>query len=278
MAQSTGLDSLNPPLSSSVKIFTGAVLVVLIGGLLLFFAPQLILPRWPWTVAPFNARFLGAFYTAEGAVILSLFLTNRWSPGRMVLIMALVFTLVVTLASLLNLGYFNWGRKGPWIWLALYAGSALVAGWLYWQHRNLPQAPSIIDGTPWQRLLAVQGALSTAYGAALLIAPAIAASFWPWKIDAFHAQVYSALFLAAGIGGLLLARHAAREDLRTFGLANLVLGLGAIIGVIMVDARVHKVIWSSEGTWIWLALFAAIAVVGLGQLLHAARHGSRQAS
>jgi hypothetical protein len=267
----------NPPMSGLTRLFAAGVALVLIGGLLLFVAPHLILPAWPWKLAPFNARFLGAFYTAEGAVILSLLLTNRWSPGRLVLIMALVFTVVVTLVTLLHLDFFNWGRKGPWLWVFLYAGSAVVSALLLWQHWSIPQPRSIIGGTVWPDRLRIHGAVATAYGAAMLISPHMATWFWPWKIDVFHAQIYSALFLAAGIGALFMVRQATRHDLRTFGLANIILGIGAIVGLMIVDASVNRVDWTELGTLVWLFGFAVLALVGLAQLVDTGRNGLPEA-
>src|SRR6218665_2081332 len=110
----------NPALHSALRIFSAGVIIVLLVGAGLFFTPSLVRPRWPWDVAPFNARFLGSFYTAEIAVILFLLRWNRWSPGRLILVMAFVFTLVVTATSLVHHGMFNFARKVTWIWYAVY--------------------------------------------------------------------------------------------------------------------------------------------------------------
>ncbi|TIP95440.1 MAG: hypothetical protein E5X58_02880 [Mesorhizobium sp.] len=55
----------NPPFHAALRLFSVVVIIVLIVGAGLFFAPVLVKPRWPWAVTPFNARFLGAFYTAD---------------------------------------------------------------------------------------------------------------------------------------------------------------------------------------------------------------------
>jgi hypothetical protein len=36
----------------------------------------------------------------------------------------------------------------------------------------------------------------------------------------------------------------------------------AIAGLLVVDADVHAVDWSSAGTWAWIAIFAAVAGCG----------------
>ncbi|MES0161386.1 hypothetical protein [Mesorhizobium sp. C268A] len=103
----------NPPFPAALRLFSAGVIIVLIVGAGLFFAPALVKPRWPWAVTPFNARFLGGFYTAEMAVMAALLVWNRWSPGRLVLVMAFIFTVIVSAASFINLGYFNFERKAP---------------------------------------------------------------------------------------------------------------------------------------------------------------------
>ena len=79
-------ESDNPALPGSLRIFSGAVILVLLVGGGLFFVPDMVKPRWPWPLAPFNARFLGSFYLAEMVAMVALLVWNRWSPARMILV------------------------------------------------------------------------------------------------------------------------------------------------------------------------------------------------
>jgi hypothetical protein len=99
-----------------------------------------------------------------------------------------------------------------------------------------------------------------------LILPATFSAFWPWKIDAFHAQTYSAIFITAAAGTWLISPHAPREELVALGAAQLALGLLSIIGLALTDAAVKRVDWAAPGTWTWLLLFGLIAVTGLVKL------------
>lgn len=259
----------NPKLPGSLRIFSAAVIVVLVVGAGLFFVPDLVKSRWPWPLAPFNARFLGSFYLAEMVAMVALLVWNRWSPARMILVMAFVFTLVVTAVSLLNLEYFNFGRKASWIWFAVYGGSAIVSGLFLLNARGTPPVPAAVSGDGWRHLFQVEAILLGLYGLGLLILPAIFSAFWPWKIDAFHARTYSAIFLTAATGTWLISRHAPREELVALGAAQLALGALTVVGLAVTDAAVKRVDWSLPGTWAWLALFALIGVAGATKLFAA---------
>ncbi|HTN97830.1 MAG TPA: hypothetical protein VL101_12710, partial [Nordella sp.] len=219
----------NTPLSPWVRVFSGAALIVLIAGPLLLFVPQVIVPRWPWPIAPFNARFLGAVYCAELLALGVLFLDNRWSPGRASLIVAFVFTFVVTASSLIHLSALAGARRVV-LWFILYVGYAALSAGALLLYRQLPKVSALKVSDRFRTILQAAGAAMTLYGAALFIAPTFAAGFWPWSIDAMHGQIYSAVFLAPGLGTLLLARSAAREECLVGGVFNAGLGLFALIG------------------------------------------------
>ncbi|HET7681780.1 MAG TPA: hypothetical protein VFK79_16785 [Xanthobacteraceae bacterium] len=261
----------NPKLSPLVRVFAAVVILVLAGGVLLLLYPALISHRWPWRLTPFNARFLGAFYTAELAAILMLGVINRWSPGRLILIMAVSFTALVSIVSLWHLDRFDFGRKGPWGWFFVYVGSALVAAAFVWTHRAL-EHPGRPLASPASRLFFIAQAVAIGgYGLALLVAPQWAAGFWPWRVDVFHAQVYSAIFITAGLGAYLLARAASSYELVAFGLAQMILGAAAILGLWLANLERPALAWTAPATMVWIAMFAALGVVGAVNLALARR-------
>src|SRR5579859_19709 len=93
-----------------VRWFFVVVALIVIFGSGLLLAPGIVRPIWPWEIAPFNAAFLGAVYLTELVLLLPLLLVPRWDPARMVLPMALCFTLTVTVISLLYLNRFILAR------------------------------------------------------------------------------------------------------------------------------------------------------------------------
>jgi hypothetical protein len=271
------LEVSNPKLPGGLRVFSGAVILVLLVGAGLFFVPDLVKPRWPWPLAPFNARFLGSFYLAELVAMVALLVWNRWSPARMILVMAFIFTLMVSVTSLINLDHFNFGRKASWLWFAVYAGSAIVSGLFLWNARGTPPVAAAMSGAGWRRCFQAEAVLLGLYGLGLLILPPTFSAFWPWKIDAFHAQTYSAIFITAAAGTWLISAHAPREELVALGAAQLALGLLSIIGLALTDAAVKRVDWAAPGTWVWLLLFALIAVTGFIKLFGGLRRSRTEA-
>ena len=261
------LEDGNSKLPRGLRVFSAAVIIVLLVGGGLFFVPDMVKPRWPWPLAPFNARFLGGFYLAEMVAMVALLVWNRWSPARMILVMAFVFTLVVSATSLLNLDHFNFGRKASWLWFVVYAGSAIVSGLFLLSARGTPPVAAAISGAGWRRYFQFEAVLLGLYGVGLLTLPSTFSSFWPWTIDAFHAQTYSAIFITAAAGTWLISSHAPREELAALGAAQLALGLFSIAGLVVTDAVVKRVDWAASGTWAWLVLFALIGATGLLKLL-----------
>jgi hypothetical protein len=256
----------NPALPAGLRAFSAFVILVLLAGAGLFFVPDLMKPRWPWPLTPFNARFLGSFYIAELVAIAALLVWNRWSPARMILAMAFVFTLMVSITSAMHLDHFNFNRKNGWLWFIVYASSALISAWFLWRARATPPVAAAPAAAKWRGWFTTEAVILVLYGLGLLVLPATFAAFWPWPTDAFHAQVYSTIFITAGVGAWLMSRHAPREELIALGAAQLVLGALAVIGLVVTDGAVKRVDWTAAGTWLWIALFLLIAVSGLVKL------------
>ncbi len=257
----------NPKISSVLRTLTLVEVVVLfLAGCGMFFLPKVVTPFWPWTVAPFNASFLGAVYTAAMIAAAMQTAYARWSPTRIVTPMIFIFTLIIMILSLVHLDRFDLQRPEVWIWFLLYMIIPINAGVHILKYRQLPPA----DTTPPSRfgkyLLLVQGILLGVYGMALLTMPSAAASIWPWKIDVFHAQLYSVTFLTPALGAFLLVKAASKIEWFSMGLTQCALGSFPLIGLSVVDAAEKRINWDSTGVWIWVTLFLTILVIGLWML------------
>ena len=184
--------------------------------------------------------------------------------------MIFVFTLVVTIFSFAHLERFDLHRLEAWIWFVLYVGVCINAGVHLWLYRQLPPPDPTRPQGVLRVLLSLEVLLLGAYGLALLVAPAAASSFWPWKLDTFHAQLYSVTFLTPAAGALSLLRSATRIDWFTLGITQLAWGLLPILALVIVDIQVRRVDWLAWPLWLWIGLFAMTAAMGVWMLRMAA--------
>ncbi len=243
-------------------------------SVVLFFVPSAAHGRWPWDLAPFNARFLGAVYVASFAALLSLVLVGRWAPARLVAPMIFTFTAIVLVVSLAYLDRFRWGRPATAGWFFLYVTVPASAAYYLWLVRG--RAPA----DPWRPPPALRWALlgaagaAGAYGVGLLLAPGTLSAFWPWPLDGFHGRLYSAIFVTIAVGIVIVARAGALIELATLSVTLLAFGGFAVAGLLVVNADVHKVDWSSGGTWAWIVIFAAVVACGAAGALCALARAS----
>jgi len=265
--------STNPRLTLLLRTLTGIeVLVLFAAGVGMYFFPDSTRPLWPWTPAPFNTAFLGAIYLASLVTVFLMAASGRWSPARIVLPSLLVFTVIVLAVSLLYLNQLDLNRWSTWlIWLPLYVILPLNAAYHIWLYRRQPPAESISTPSVWRAYLLGASALVGLYGIGTIIAPATLTAFWPWKIDDFHGRMYSAVFVTGAVLIFTVSRTASRAEWITMALAQGVLALFSIAGLLIVDASARRVDWTQAGAWLWVALFAAALIVSLGMLLRARR-------
>jgi hypothetical protein len=254
----------NPPVSPLLRwVTTFESGVVLFSGFGLFLLSPIVMPLWPWTITPFNAGFLGAIYLTSWVAAGIVAGIPRWSPSRVVVPMILVFTAIVLLVSVLYVDRLTLSSPSTWLWFVLYIGIPLNSAYHVWLYRRL--APGDTRPLPaWYRnLVMVEVVVFTLYGIALFIAPATFSAFWPWKIDEFHGRMYCVAFLTPAIGAYLVSRSGSKIDLITMGLTQLAEGVFVIIGFVQIDILQKRADWSAAGTWVWIALFALLVVVGL---------------
>lgn len=264
---------LNPPISPLLRGVTWLEVAILAwagGGLLLY--PPSVATVWPWSLTPFNARYLGALYAAAIIAALMQASSGRWSPARIVTPMIFIFTLVVTIFSFVHIERFNMARIDSWIWFALYIGVCLNAGIHLWLYRRLPRSSAPHAETAGaQLLLSIQIGAFAAYGIAMLAIPEIASRTWPWKVDAFHAHLYSVTFITPALGAWLLLRGGDRNEWLTLGLTQAAWGLLPIVGLLIVDSPSRPVPWTSVATWAWIALFVVMFALGAWMIVRSRR-------
>jgi hypothetical protein len=232
-------------------------------GAVLFFAPTTGHDIWGWELTPFNTRFLGAIYLAALVPFLVFALVRRWTFARLVVPMDLLFMSVVLAVSLAYVDRFKWERPTTWAWFLIFVSVPLYTAYLVVRLRTIrPAAPE--PPRPSVRIVLRAASIPLAgYGIGLLVAPATVTSFWPWPVDGFHGRVYSAIFVTLALAAVIAARGSSSVDLATLALTLIALGALQPIGLAVVDASVDKVDWSAAGTWIWIAMFAAMVALGV---------------
>jgi hypothetical protein len=74
------------------------------------------------------------------------------------------------------------------------------------------------------------------------------------------------VFLAPGLGALLLSRSAAREECFVGGVFNGSLGVLAIVSLLLAHLQTGRANFTSIGTWLWLLIFACVSALGLAMI------------
>jgi hypothetical protein len=119
-----------------------------------------------------------------------------------------------------------------------------------------------MNTTTVRTILWLHTLIAGAAGAALLLFPTTAGSFWPWPLPALAARFVGALLISAAIDtGLTAGAH---DELPVVGslLAGLVLyGLVDLTGVLALGT-----LGASNGLLVWIALFGGLALAFGGLL------------
>lgn len=259
------MDTLNLRITPLLRWLTAIeVLVLVVSGGGLFFLPAVLGPLWPWALAPFSTRFLGAVYLASLVSAAALACIGRWSVARLVVPMIFTFTAIVLSVSIIYFGRFTQNPLSTIGWFALYVAIPINALYHLWLYRKLSPVAEVHVPPFMMALLGIQALGLGVYGVLLLVAPETSSAFWPWALDDFHARMYSVAFITPALGAWLLLRSASVPELRTLGLTQ-VTGVLPIIGLWIVDSAVQRVDWNAFGTWLWIGLFVGIG--GMGGLL-----------
>lgn len=253
----------NPPVTPLLRwVTTFESGVVLFSGFGLLFLLSVVGPLWPWSLTPFNAAFLGSLYLTSAVAACALSWMPRWSPARVILPMILLFTSVVLLVSLLYLDRFILSSPSTWLWFVLYITIPLNSAYHVWLYRHLPPVNSRPLPVWYRNLLWVEIIIFTLYGIALFMAPEAASVFWPWKLDDFHGRMYCVAFLTPAIGAYMVRWYGTKTELVVMGLSQIVGGVLTLVGFLMVELVQKRTDWSAPGTWLWLAFFPLLVIVG----------------
>ena len=262
----------NPSITPFLRAFTLVETLVLVGaGFGLFLFPEIFRAIWPWQIAPFNTRFLGAIYLGAMIPIGYMYYSGRWSPTRPVLRAIFTFTFLVLVVSLFYGSQFDFKSWAVWAWFALYVALPLSAGYHLWYYRAMPTTHLNPVPPNWHVILRSTSLLLGVYGLGLIVAPNTFSSLFPWKLDVFHSQLYSATFITGSVMMITIATLATPAEFIATGLNAAAFSIFSILGLIIVDADVNKINWSAAITLVWLGSLAVLAVLGIGMIVAGTR-------
>ena len=264
--------NVNPTITTFLRAFTLIETLVLIGaGFGLFLFPNIVRPLWPWEIAPFNTRFLGAIYLGALIPVGYMYLSPRWSPTRPVLRAIFAFTFIVLIVSLFTIEKFDMTSWPVWGWFAIYIGLPLSAGYHLWLYRSMPTSHLNSVLPNWSTILRITGVLFGLYGLGLLFLPNTFGNTFPWKLDVFHSQLYSAMFFTGSIMMFTVGKFSTSAEFMASGLTVATFTISAILGLFIVDADLQKIDWMSSTTLIWLGSLTVLALLGLTMVLAGVR-------
>jgi hypothetical protein len=238
----------------AMRIFFASVLVLAAWvGFWGFLAPLRVDKALPFLVPPLHARILGAMYWSGAVFMLASLSAKKWDEIRVITPMVAIWTGMLGIVSLLHLGLFSWALSQTWIWFGAYLVFPAVAAWITWRQRfQDTEAAGPAIPAALRAYLYAQGTLVTLLAGLLLLAPSFMTRVWPWQIVPELAQIYSAPFLAYGLGSLLAARQRSWAEARIAVYGTLVFGV-----LVLIASFVHSSLFDfgQPATWVWFGGF-----------------------
>ncbi|TQM58451.1 hypothetical protein [Humibacillus xanthopallidus] len=125
-------------------IATGGGLALL-QGLVLFAAPSLMIPLWPWQLTPLTCRVVGAIFClgSAGLVVIG---DPRWERLRLLVEVATVMLTLMLVGALRARGDLHGDRMLTWLLAVGFIGALLGAVYLWWSMRRPSGAPLTTGG------------------------------------------------------------------------------------------------------------------------------------
>lgn len=223
------------------------------------FLPKLVDHALPWLVPPLHARFLGAVYFSAAAMLFGGLLARRYAEVRGMVLIVTVWTGLLQIVSCFYLPEFDFGHRPVWFWFFAYILYPLIGLVFLWRNRGLAEALEGPLAPAWVPVfLKLQAVVLVGLALALLFAPGFMAAAWPWKISPLLTQIYSAPFLAYGLGSWLLRRTRSWAELRL-----VLAGLFVFTSLTLVASVLHRGLFAADrsASWIWFGGFGLLAVI-----------------
>jgi hypothetical protein len=233
-----------------------AVAAMLAGAMLVIAPAALAGSAWP----PLHARCIGAMLVSLAVALASARRAFDAAALRMPLLALAVWSLSSAAVALA-------GSAAPWPWGLVVVG---VAALFLARIDSDPPAPAQHADKAWAAfaLLALLAAMPL-----LAAAPHVAAQ-WPWRLAPALIAQYAPLFLGWGVAAALLSRERRRYVRAPVLWGSLTWAVG-VLAVSLWHAAAFR--WANPLTWVWFAVFAALALLASHRLLPAGPQRLRRA-
>ena len=241
-------------------------------GLSLFVFPGHTDTLFAWTIQPpLTAAFLGASYWASTTLAVACASERDWARGRAFAAPYLVAGVVLLWVTLVHIDRFHMDAVTGWAWLILYVvfpPSVLVLLGRQLRTPGVEPAVRAPIAPPILALIAAQGIVMVALGAALVIAPVDAASLWPWTVTPLTGRAIGTFVLAQGVLSLVVCRERDWSRVRPAMLQCAVVGTLQLVAILRFSDTLD---WDTAGAWIYLGFVVSLLAVGAYGTLRAVR-------
>jgi hypothetical protein len=233
-------------------ILLEAVPVAVLG----YFFPSRLDTAFSWmTLPPLHARFVASLYFFGVVFMLGCLLARDWVDVRLAIPLAVIWTGLLFIVSVIHLDDFDFDKIPVWIWMIAYFLDPLIGLAIMWQARgrwklSAGKLPSWI-----RAFLSIQGGVFAILALALLVIPGEAVKVWPWGLGSTLAQYYAGPMLAYGVGSLLFGWQGTWSQIRIATPAMLTFTAATLIASI-----IHSELFSSDlSDILWFAGFGIAA-------------------
>jgi hypothetical protein len=248
-------------------------------GSALFAVPERTADYWAWEIkSPLTAAMFGAGYIGAAISLLLALRAREWPRARVVAIVALAFTSLALLATLLHLDEFAFGEGGltgpaAVIWLLVYVALPPLVLTAFVIQERAGGRREYLPGTPALLLtrlaLGATAAVLGAIGIGLVTGWPWLAEQWPWPLPALPCAVAGAWICTYAAGLLWFA-------VRERDWARVRAGVAPAILVVVLSAVAAARFWdrfdSDASAAVYIAILGVLfAVLGAAALVEERR-------
>ena len=118
--------------NSTRWVMASAGIFQLIIALFMFFAPQIVVPVWPWKLTPLTSRVIGGWFALPGWGGVLIARESRWSAARITLQGTILYTSLLLIGVVRAWADFDTTNPLTWAYIGMLLTSTIGVGALYY--------------------------------------------------------------------------------------------------------------------------------------------------